>query len=178
MNHITDIDLSANKYIEFFSASNMLEFKRLNLKNGNNNRDMKIFMNYYPDSPISGYGAHVCIEVDNAALAQANEFPYSHFYIDHTLISYSFSNNCLLGTDTFNGPTLVLYPNPATEILNINSTHTVLALDIYTLLGQKIRSIAVNSNESITDVSFLITGNYIVNIRTEQGTSVQKLIIK
>lgn len=178
MNYIQEIDLSANSHINFFTAINMLEFKRLNLRNGNNNPNMKIIISYNPDIPVSGAANHVCIEVDNVQLARSGRAPYRYWDIDCNNISYSYTDNCLLDTAHFEKASVVMYPNPASDVVYITSPDVILDVEIYNLQGQLLKSNTINERDISTNVSALASGNYVVAVKTNKGTSAQKLIIK
>ncbi len=78
-----------------------------------------------------------------------------------------------------------LYPNPATDNVTVAFAATESAnatLSIYNLMGQQVyaESIVVNEGNNMVRVSTsaLQAGVYMVNIKTNQGTSTQKLIVK
>ncbi|MBR6131086.1 MAG: T9SS type A sorting domain-containing protein [Bacteroidales bacterium] len=94
-------------------------------------------------------------------------------WIDHTGIA----DNTLSG--------MKLYPNPATDNVTVAFAATESAnatLSIYNLMGQQVyaESIVVNEGNNMVRVSTsaLQAGVYMVNIKTNQGTSTQKLIVK
>lgn len=78
-----------------------------------------------------------------------------------------------------------LYPNPASNMVTIalSSTETANAsLSIYNLMGQCVYTESLNvvegSNFHQLNISNLNAGIYMVNVKTAQGTSTQKLIVK
>ncbi len=94
-------------------------------------------------------------------------------WIDHTGIA----DNTLSG--------MKLYPNPANEIANIliGSTESANAtLAIYNLMGQVVytENVALNEGNNVITVNTndLEAGVYMVNIKTNKGTSTQKLIVR
>jgi len=71
---------------------------------------------------------------------------------------------------------LVLYPNPATNELNISAADQVIQnVNIYNMSGSIVKS--ANNVESI-DVSNLSTGNYLVKVTTDKETVVKKIAKK
>ncbi|WP_395047168.1 M1 family aminopeptidase [Flavobacterium sp.] len=79
------------------------------------------------------------------------------------------NSTATLGLDNFNYDTaLNMYPNPASDILNIDlpANMTLQKVSLYNALGQK--SLETNLNK--IDVSGLSTGMYIVNFETSAGT--------
>ena len=86
-------------------------------------------------------------------------------------------NNTLLSNENFNTNNLKfnLYPNPATDILNISMETELKSVEIYSLLGQKVLS----TDKNQVDVSSLSKGMYMVRVEDVEGSiSTQKLIIK
>ncbi|KGO88932.1 hypothetical protein Q766_21280, partial [Flavobacterium subsaxonicum WB 4.1-42 = DSM 21790] len=92
-NEIVDIDLSNNPNIRILDASTMNTIDRINLKNGNNNSDMKLYVGFDFDEPTGPdiiYNT-VCIQVDNEELAQNYQFPYSEWEVDNLGTTVNFS---------------------------------------------------------------------------------------
>ncbi|MCR4737503.1 MAG: T9SS type A sorting domain-containing protein [Bacteroidales bacterium] len=78
-----------------------------------------------------------------------------------------------------------LYPNPATDNLSVaisSNEHASADLSIVNLMGQVVYSenVALNEGNNLLNVSVsnLTPGVYMINIRTNKGTSTQKLIVK
>lgn len=94
-------------------------------------------------------------------------------WIDHTGIN----NQIISG--------MKMYPNPATESVNITfaSEETANAvISVMNLMGQTVYTSNVDVNEGYNMVTIPVNqftaGVYMVNVRTEKGTSTQKLIVK
>ncbi len=69
-----------------------------------------------------------------------------------------------------------LYPNPAKNILNIETKNDIVisSLSIYNTLGQLVQ--VITSPNKTIDVSELKTGNYFVKIVSDKGTSSSKFV--
>lgn len=68
-----------------------------------------------------------------------------------------------------------LYPNPANDILNINTDSEVKSIEIYSVQGQKV----LNTNSKQVNISNLSKGIYMVRVADESGAiATQKLIKK
>lgn len=82
-----------------------------------------------------------------------------------------------LGTDDFGyaNNTISLYPNPAQEVLNVSSAHSITKIEVYDLLGKKVAS---NKNAKNVNVATLGKGAYIVKVLQENGSLVAKQFIK
>ncbi len=72
-------------------------------------------------------------------------------------------------------PEIALFPNPATDILNITSSETISEIEIVNVMGQIVKRMEVNSDTALCDVEDLKAGVYIVKISTASATlSIQK----
>ena len=68
-----------------------------------------------------------------------------------------------------------MYPNPATDVLNIAIENELKSVEIYNIQGQKVLS----SNQKQINVPGLSNGMYMVRVEDENGSaSTQKLIKK
>lgn len=88
-----------------------------------------------------------------------------------------------LNNTSFDNQNLVLYPNPATNNVQISLVNTFENIDtivLYDMLGKAIKTVPVQSNENVTlDVSNLSKGVYLVEITTENNLkTVKKLVIQ
>lgn len=90
------------------------------------------------------------------------------------------ATDTLLSNDSFNfgnNSSIVIYPNPAKEILNIKSEVEVLTkVSITDLNGRVVKE--VTNNLSQISLSGLAKGIYLVNIESETAKKVEKLIIE
>ena len=87
--------------------------------------------------------------------------------------SIAITASTTLGTDDFKKLELGIYPNPATDILNIKTQDELRNVTIYDISG-KILNTRVSNNQ--VDVSAFVKGIYIINITTENANYVQKFI--
>ena len=71
-----------------------------------------------------------------------------------------------------------VFPNPATDILNITSSETISEIEIVNVMGQVVRRIEVNSDNAVCDVEDLISGVYVVRIHTEGTVVSQRKFVK
>ena len=65
---------------------------------------------------------------------------------------------------------LCLFPNPATNILNITSSETISEIEIVNTLGQVVYRTEVNADNAVCNVNGLANGVYVVRLRTLQRT--------
>ena len=70
---------------------------------------------------------------------------------------------------------LKIYPNPLTNILTIESKNiSISKVEIYTILGKKIKEVTSNLNHIATD--YLPNGLYLIKIYSEKGMVMKKTI--
>ena len=71
-----------------------------------------------------------------------------------------------------------LYPNPVSDVLNINAKQAIeiQSLAIYDILGQLVIAVPNTKSVSAVDVSKLRTGNYFIKVKTDKGSSGMKFI--
>ncbi len=95
-------------------------------------------------------------------------------YFDNKIAWYE--NTGELGINEVAEPQLSLYPNPVTDILSINNsnTHSIGSIIVYNILGKIV--IQRNSVTQYIDVSNLQSGVYFVELETEKGSVVKRMI--
>lgn len=69
---------------------------------------------------------------------------------------------------------LTIYPNPATSVLNINSSASVQKVEVYNLQGQLVN--VANGDVHDINVANLSNGTYIVRITTANGVKNQRFV--
>ena len=73
---------------------------------------------------------------------------------------------------------IALFPNPATDILNITSSETISEIEIVNVMGQVVKRIEVNSDNAVCDVNELTSGVYVVRIHVASATLSQLRFVK
>jgi hypothetical protein len=179
INSIIEVDLSHNPNIKQLVAVGANH--KINLKNGNNNPDMKINISAtdvligYPPGFING---NTCIEVDDAPLAQNNQYPYSEWIITHNLQTYSFTDLCTLTTPAFTQNQISIYPNPATDVVYINANgNTVSQATLYDISGCVVREYTNVAGAGIS-ISGLQKGMYVIKIESGNNSTTQKILVQ
>ena len=69
-----------------------------------------------------------------------------------------------------------IYPNPTSGDLHINAT-AMTRVSVYNTVGQMVYDQAVSCDEMVLDMSQFEAGVYMVNIVTENGTSVKRITV-
>lgn len=68
-----------------------------------------------------------------------------------------------------------MYPNPVSDILNIETETAIKTIEIYNIQGQRVKT----SNQKQLNVSDLAAGLYLVKIQNiENNTAINKIVIK
>lgn len=97
------------------------------------------------------------------------------------LYAFAAATENLLGTDDFESNDLskiTVYPNPANNILNINSLSAIKSVKFIDINGRIIKEIISHEINSQINISDLNSGIYFISIETENGTTTEKLIKK
>jgi len=121
----------------------------------------------------SGTGINQLSAMDIYA-ATNNGTPY--FFMDD--IQYTFGPTVGIGEIETKPETTTIYPNPATDVLNISANSDLRQVRILNHLGQMVY------NSELTGISFALntsnfqSGLYFVEITTLEGVTTQKIIIK
>lgn len=92
---------------------------------------------------------------------------------------FTASNNITLtssnvGINENNMTSFVAYPNPATDVLNINSEETISAVTVMSLDGK----IVATSNNNTVEVANLQAGVYVYNVTTVSGKKATNKFVK
>lgn len=78
----------------------------------------------------------------------------------------------VLSTNDVEKPSILVYPNPVKDVLNLSYDKKITTVSIYNLAGQEVISKVVNTNACKIDTSNLTSGTYMlkVNLDTEEKT--------
>lgn len=79
-----------------------------------------------------------------------------------------------LATSEVSKTKITVYPNPATDVLNITSNKKIDNVSIFDATGKAVKTVKSNT----VNVQDLTVGTYVVNIKFEDGTTESKKIIK
>ena len=163
---LTSLDVSLNTALEsLYCTDNQLVY--LNVKNGNN-------------SILTGFQSERnpslnCISVDDETAANdAQVAPYT-LWVKDAWVTYSEDCQSFLGIDDeLLAKGLNLYPNPVSNILTIDSEIPLTKVEVYSMLGLKVKEIKSGFNSIPTDN--LSNGVYIIRMYSENGIATKKLI--
>ena len=103
-------------------------------------------------------------------------FVQSAMEVDYVRV---YQGNALNTAQTTNLPKIKLFPNPVADNLTITCTeNTNAAVEIYSILGQKLHSSILKGTETNIDVSNFQDGVYVVALISKAGTDTYKFIKK
>ncbi len=155
-NILTNLDISQNNALVYLNCKDNL-LKNLDLRNGNNIN----FTGFDATNNDSLY----CVSVDDSAWSSNN-------WVDIDSIT-SFSNNCNPSTVDIVEieKTLLVYPNPTSEKINISvdNFNGNIQTEVFDLIGNKLRT----TNETIINLSDYSKGIYILKVA--YGSRVEEL---
>lgn len=121
----------------------------------------------------SGTGINQLAAMDIYA-ATTNGTPY--FFMDD--IEYTYGPTVGIGEIEVKPQTTRIFPNPATDVLNISSENELTQVRIINHLGQTVFNSNITGNNFSLNTSGIQGGLYFVEITTFAGVTTQKLIIK
>lgn len=93
-------------------------------------------------------------------------------YVDNIYLH----DNTVLSSDNFNLAKVKLYPNPTSNVLNVESIGNIQNIAIYNVLGQEVINRQINQNTVSLDVSDLNAGIYIIKTMVDGNVSSTKFI--
>lgn len=146
-NQLTAIEL-AGYFTKLNCNHNQLT--SLNINNWSNQAITEI---YAQDNPDLG-----CIQVDDPAYSEANWTNPEYFIFDEWV---NFSNYCDgMSVTDFDTVKISIFPNPVSDLININSDEQITKAEIVNLNAQILS--VINQVDKTIDVKGLSKGNYIL----------------
>lgn len=94
------------------------------------------------------------------------------FMIDDVMITST------VGVDEVDAGQLNVYPNPAQDVVNINSTVALKSVKVVNYTGQVVYETPVSGNQTQINTNDFAAGIYVLQLETENGISTRKLIIE
>lgn len=116
------------------------------------------------------------MDPDKLALVQFNTLDLGSGLAgkDVYLSNVYFYNSSALSVDSFDITNVKTFPNPTTDILNLNTSLAVDKVEVFNVLGKKMNNIYFDNNQ--VNVAGLSTGIYILKIYAEGKSGVKKFI--
>ncbi len=73
---------------------------------------------------------------------------------------------------------MVIYPNPASNMVNIESEYEITSVILYNNLGQVVETLQPGMNKAVLDVTNKETGIYFIRLETEKGVITKKISVE
>ena len=89
-----------------------------------------------------------------------------------------FGDSSLLNNADLNAPSVSLWPNPASDQLQISSSTVIEEVIVHNQLGQQVQRLAPKTDTTVLDVSQLSQGMYFVTLLSDGFKTVEKLLVK
>lgn len=118
----------------------------------------------------------------NATTAGAGTFTITYTYTDGNSCTNTASQNILvdlctgLSDQTLAESNLIVFPNPANELVTITTNENKGQLIIYNTLGAVLYSKQLNATQTTVDVSAYQSGIYFIQLQTVDGMATKKII--
>lgn len=132
--------------------------------------------NFTTNTTYATYTGDVAAEFDAVNTTLATNTVANTAGIDN--VQVEFTNTATLGLDSVTKQakaSLMISPNPTSDILNIKTDSKINAVSIVDLTGRKVN---VKLEGDKVDVRGLSAGTYLINIETKDGISTEKFIKK
>lgn len=100
------------------------------------------------------------------------------FNNDNVGTSSFYLTDDVAGIEDYQQLAFKFYPNPATDVLNVNAASNIDMISITNLLGQEVRHVTPNQKQVVLNVADLQNGVYLMKVQTEDKASTVKFIKK
>jgi len=184
-NHfVTKINLSTNLNLTQVHTTGIWDLRQLDLKTGSTDvSNLSINISVAPNDLTDSDNYEVlnnnlfCIKVTDEVAATAGTGVYSTWTIIADNNPYYFSETCTLNIDRFNNTDLVVYPNPASDLVNIKAKNFLIdSFKIYNVHGQLVKQ--NNFTRNFIEISDLEKGLYIIHLEGKIGVIKKKFLKK
>ena len=83
----------------------------------------------------------------------------------------------ILGTEEFEtDTTIMVYPNPAKDVVNISGDYGLTSVQLYDIQGRLLQTSLVNDTQMTLNLAGRASGMYFVKVTSEKGVAVEKII--
>lgn len=119
-------------------------------------------------------------EVDFLGVAGTGNTVASSGEYDNFVVKASATDQLLSAENSFATANFSVFPNPATDVVNVNAGNLVInSIQVTDLNGRVINTINVNASSTAqVNISELMTGIYFLTVNTDQGVGTSKIVKK
>ena len=140
-------------------------------------------LQYLTEPLVGGETFSLTSETGSVANAAIFQYGYSVTGVNANPAQESALGNAVvnaqpLSVADFTKSKAVIYPNPATNLLNIVTDYAIEQVTVYNLSGQKVIEAAPKSTTATIDVTALSNGVYIINTTTNGTVNTARFIKK
>ncbi|WP_188459022.1 T9SS type A sorting domain-containing protein [Psychroflexus planctonicus] len=138
--------------------------------------------------PSGSTGQWVSLDIpltDFTPVNGADRSAFAQFLITSNLVGDAYvdniylHDNTTLSSDTFNQAEFKTYPNPTSDVWNVQTTENIQTIEIFNTVGKLVKEVTVNGNQAEINSADLSTGIYFARISNEfDQTKTIKLIKK
>ena len=175
--YITDTDLTGDvfnvKLVHFGGTGGEVSALEVNI-NGGTTPQLVANQWVSVDVPITALGGVVAGNLNRSDIAQigittamVDNVWYDNIYLH---------KNTVLSSESFNVSKVKLYPNPTSNILNLESAGNIQNIAVYNVLGQEVLNREINATSFQLDVASLNAGVYVVKTNIDGNVSSTKFI--
>ena len=152
----------ASGYVEFTTSTQNSGFNII-FNNGGNNEQTVDILNITANSCYTTTGTGV----GAGTAANAKKYDYAQ------------GGGCFTDIETISAkPSIVIYPNPARETFTIESNLNLTSVKIYSINGNMVKSMTVNSSSETISITELVPGFYTVVATADNDTRTTSKLIK
>ncbi|WP_445719100.1 T9SS type A sorting domain-containing protein [Flavobacterium sp.] len=175
--YITDTDLTGDvfnvKLVDFGGGAAEASALEINI-NGGSTPQLVANQWVSVDVPITALGGVVANNLTRTDVAQIGitTAMVSNVWYDNIYLH----KNTILSSDNFNVTKVKLYPNPTSNILNIEAGANIQSIAVYNVLGQEVMNREANDSTISLDVSSLNAGVYVIKTMIDGNVSSTKFI--
>ncbi|MQP52622.1 MULTISPECIES: T9SS type A sorting domain-containing protein [unclassified Flavobacterium] len=175
--YITDTDLTGDvfnvKLVDFGGGAAQASALEINI-NGGTTPQLVANQWVSVDVPITALGGVVANNLTRTDVAQIGitTAMVSNVWYDNIYLH----KNTILSSDNFNVTKVKLYPNPTSNILNIEAGANIQSIAVYNVLGQEVMNREANDSTISLDVSSLNAGVYVIKTMIDGNVSSTKFI--
>ncbi|RZJ67843.1 MAG: T9SS type A sorting domain-containing protein [Flavobacterium sp.] len=96
--------------------------------------------------------------------------------LDNALASSWIATSSSLEAPQFSVSTVQLFPNPTNGFVNVSASSEISAINIFDISGRLVKTLAANSSEIQIDLNGFTSGIYLLDIKSINGSSIQKVV--
>ena len=76
-------------------------------------------------------------------------------------------------------PAISVYPNPASNVVNVKASGEIMSVALYNTMGQRVRNVKGDAETTLViDIDGLAKGHYVISVKTTTQTHNQTLIVR